>query len=85
MTLKQLRKAQCLAQNEKWCDNVASSLFGLKRQRGEDGTEELVDALDSKYSELKEKLFIELLKEYGILVILASSICKYMLKIYINI
>jgi len=63
MTLKQLRKAQCLARNEKWCDNVASSLFGLKRQRGEDGTEELVDALDSKYSELKEKLFIELLKE----------------------
>ena len=68
MTLKQLRKVQYLARNEKWRDNVAGALFGLKKQRereGETFSDELVDALDSKYSELKEKLFIEVLKKYG--------------------
>ena len=66
MTLKQLRKVQFMARNEKWFDNVAASLLGLKKQHGgESGTsaDDLVDALDSKYVELKEKLFVEVLKK----------------------
>ena len=66
MTLKQLQKVQFMARNEKWYDNVAASLLGIKRQLGghSDTSEDaLVDALDSKYGELKEKLFIEVLKK----------------------
>ena len=55
-----------MARNEKWYDNVAASLLGIKRQHaGQSDTsgDDLVDALDSKYNELKEKLFIEVLKK----------------------
>ena len=70
--MKQLRKVQYLSRREKWYDNVAGALFGLKMQRGkedETSSDELVDALDSKYSELKEKLFIEVLKKYGFVIL----------------
>eukprot|EP00794_Sanderia_malayensis_P006079 gene6079-6782_t len=70
MTLKQLCKAQRMACEEKWYDNIAGCLLGIIKRdlkSSEDISEnEIVDALDSKYSELKEKLFIEILKrKYG--------------------
>lgn len=64
-----------MARSEKWFDNVAASLLGLKKQySGEDGTsaDDFIDALDSKYTELKEKLFIDILKKYACI----SSSCR---------
>ncbi len=67
MTLKQLHKVQRMARIEKWYDNVASGVLGINRMLGgppKVSENDVVDALGSKYDELKEKLFIDVLKRY---------------------
>ena len=69
-TLKQLRHVQTIARFEHWHDNVAVCLLGVKRTYGgqaEASEDDFVDALHSKYAELKNKLFVEMLKRYAYL------------------
>ena len=61
-----------MARCEKWYDNIAACLFGMKRKAAERASlatpteEELVEALEEKYDALKDKLLAEsLVKQLG--------------------
>lgn len=71
MTLKQLQSVHIMACQERWYDNLAACVLGLKRNQArpsakESAEEELVDALEKKYDALKDKLMAEaLMKQMG--------------------
>lgn len=61
-----------MARCEKWYDNIATSLLGIKRKGAQRAStvapseEELVEALEEKYDALKDKLLAEsLMKQMG--------------------
>lgn len=60
-----------MACKERWYDNLAASVLGLKRKQArltteESAEEELVEALEQKYDALKDKLLTEvLMKQMG--------------------
>ena len=71
MTLKQLQSVHMMACQERWYDNLAVCVLGLKRNQArpsaeESAEEELVEALEKKYDALKDKLIAEaLMKQMG--------------------
>ena len=71
MTLKQLQSVHTMACQERWYDNLASCVLGLKRKTAatsseESAEQELVEALEQKYDALKDKLLTEaLMKQMG--------------------
>lgn len=71
MTLKQLQSVHTMACQERWYDNLAACVLGLKRAQArasgeESAEEELVEALEQKYDALKDKLMSEaLMKQMG--------------------
>ena len=71
MTLKQLQSVHSMARKERWYDNLAACVLGLKRAQaraaGEESVEEeLVEALEQKYDAIKDKLLTEaLMKQMG--------------------
>lgn len=60
-----------MACKERWHDNLAACVLGLKRKQArltteESAEEELVEALEQKYDALKDKLLTEvLMKQMG--------------------
>lgn len=71
MVLKQLQSVHSMACKERWYDNLAACVLGLKRKQArltteESAEEELVEALEQKYDALKDKLLTEvLMKQMG--------------------
>ena len=71
MTLKQLQSVHTMACQERWYDNLAACVLGLKRKSAatsseESAEQELVEALEQKYDALKDKLLTEaLMKQMG--------------------
>lgn len=71
MTLKQLQSVHTMACQERWYDNLAACVLGLKRTQArpsaeESAEEELVEALEQKYDAMKDKLLTEaLMKQMG--------------------
>ena len=71
MTLKQLQSVHTMACQERWYDNLAACVLGLKRKQArpsaeESAEEELVEALEQKYDAMKDKLLTEaLMKQMG--------------------
>lgn len=71
MTLKQLQSVHTMARKERWYDNLAACVLGLKRAQAratgeESAEEELVEALEQKYDAIKDKLLTEaLMKQMG--------------------
>ncbi|XP_032219683.2 trichohyalin [Nematostella vectensis] len=69
--LQQLKQVQFLARRERWYDNIAAALLGVKRlpkcANSQAPTEdELVEALEEKYDALKDKLLMEaMMKQMG--------------------
>ena len=66
MVLKQLQSVHSMACKERWYDNLAACVLGLKRKQArltteESAEEELVEALEQKYDALKDKLLTEVL------------------------
>jgi len=71
MTLKQLQSVHTMACQERWYDNLAACVLGLKRKQArpsaeESAEQELVEALEQKYDAMKDKLLTEaLMKQMG--------------------
>ncbi|PFX16028.1 hypothetical protein AWC38_SpisGene19720 [Stylophora pistillata] len=71
MVLQQLQSVHSMACKERWYDNLATCVLGLKRKQArltaeESAEEELVEALEQKYDALKDKLLTEaLMKQMG--------------------
>lgn len=71
MVLKQLQSVHSMACQERWYDNLAACVLGLKRKQArvaaeESPEQELVEALEQKYDALKDKLLTEaLMKQMG--------------------
>ena len=71
MVLKQLQSVHTMACQERWYDNLAACVLGLKRAQARSAVEEspeqeLVEALEQKYDALKDKLLTEaLMKQMG--------------------
>ena len=67
-----MQTVQAMARCEKWYDNIATCLLGIKRKGTQRVStvapteEELVEALEEKYDALKDKLLAEsLMKQVG--------------------